>query len=354
MAGSGDGVRSLINPDQLQGVEARLTRSAAALSRPERLGRLQLVLLVLLLLWSINSLAQLFWVVWPTPTNEAAAGGIVNPATSGGPSGVSRGPISLEGALGLGLFGNPAENLAAEALAESAAEESSRDGIEDGARETRLALRLTGIVASTNDGLGSAVIEAKNEEQIYAVGDELPVSGDVTLAKVMPTQVVLNNGGTYELLKLFEDNPLSLMAASATPAPDVSRTVNARREAATSQDPESDEDVTAAEVARVAQDLRQQFYDDPQSLAQLVSVAAVRDNAGIRGYRVSPGRNPEQFRALGFRAGDVITAVNGLSLNDPANTVRLYQMMREATDATFEIERDGASTSLSVSIGALP
>jgi len=33
--------------------------------------------------------------------------------------------------------------------------------------------------------------------------------------------------------------------------------------------------------------------------------------------------------------------------------VRLYQLMRDATDATFEIERDGAPVSISVSLSTI-
>ena len=40
-----------------------------------------------------------------------------------------------------------------------AAQDSSREGIEKGARETRLDLILRGVVASTEDGLGHAIIE---------------------------------------------------------------------------------------------------------------------------------------------------------------------------------------------------
>jgi type II secretory pathway component PulC len=40
-------------------------------------------------------------------------------------------------------------------------------------------------------------------------------------------------------------------------------------------------------------------------------------------------------------------------LSDPTNTVRLYQLMRDATDATFEIERDGAPVSISVSLSTI-
>ena len=48
-----------------------------------------------------------------------------------------------------------------DSLSNELATVNPRDGIENGARETRLALKLTGIVASTSDGLGSAMIEAK-------------------------------------------------------------------------------------------------------------------------------------------------------------------------------------------------
>ena len=80
---------------------------------------------------------------------------------------------------------------------------ASRDGIEQNAQETRLALTLTGIVASTEDGTGSAVIKSGAAEQVYAVGDALPASGQVVWSKVMPQQVVIDNNGTYELIKLL-------------------------------------------------------------------------------------------------------------------------------------------------------
>ena len=81
--------------------------------------------------------------------------------------------------------------------------------------------------------------------------------------------------------------------------------------------------------------------------------AALRAVAQEAGYRVAPGRDAEQFTALGFKAGDIVTAVNGYTLSDPTNTVRLYQLMRDATDATFEVERDGSPVSISVSLSSL-
>ena len=74
---------------------------------------------------------------------------------------------------------------------------------------------------------------------------------------------------------------------------------------------------------------------------------------GIYGYRVAPGSDATAFKALGFESGDIVTAVNGLDLSDPANTVSLYQSMRDATEATFDLKRGDTTLTLSVSLGQL-
>ena len=111
--------------------------------------------------------------------------------------------------------------------------------------------------------------------------------------------------------------------------------------------------VNVNQQRRLASRYRQQLYNDPQSLSGLLSISAVQGQSGLKGYRVSPGRDAAQFTALGFKSGDIVTAVNGYALSDPTNTVRLYQLMRDATDATFEIEREGAPVSISVSLSTI-
>ncbi|MEE4203569.1 MAG: type II secretion system protein GspC [Halieaceae bacterium] len=340
-------MRKLIDPERLGAIESGLSQMLVAVARPRPLALIQRALAVLLTLWALNSLAQLLWMLWPAADSHVLSGAIVNPASFGRSGSTSREIIRIDDAMGLGLFGSPDQAVEVEAVAAATGAASPRDGIEEGASETRLALKLTGIVASTEDGLGTAVIAAKNVESTYAVGDSLPVQGDVTLAKIMSTQVVLDNNGTYELLKLFEDSALGQLAAS-NPSRPVSVAPSPAKASSVGPAPQ------LVPSSAVAGEMRAQLYEDPQSLAEVVQVAAVRDDSGLRGYRVSPGRNAAQFRALGFQPGDVVTAVNGLPLSDPANTVRLYQMMREATEATFEIERNGGNTSLSVSLGAQP
>ena len=238
------------------------------------------------------------------------------------------------------LFGEAGAQLPEELVPEVLAKDASREGIEKGARETRLELTLRGIVASTEDGLGHAVIEHKNRQAIYAVQDKLPVSGEVILAKVMPRQVVIDNGGTYELLILFEESVMETQF-SGSAAPAVGQSGPADRPL---------EQLDEANTSALARGFRDRLYQDPQSLAEVVSVSAVRSDGQLRGYRVSPGKQRQQFEQLGFKQGDLVTSINGIALDDPANTVRLYQTMRTASEAVFELEREGESLSISVQL----
>jgi general secretion pathway protein C len=306
----------------------------AALARPEQVARLRRLLLALLSLWAVLALARLVWALVPGAAAPAAPPtDVINPVDDRTQVTAAR-EVDIERMRGWHLFGEAgAAPVAAAPQTEVA--RSSRDGIEKGARETRLNLKLRGIVASTEDGLGHAIIEHRNQQEVYAVEDELPVGGRVTVAKVMPRQVILDNGGTYERLVLFEESEV----ASPVPAPPSQRgdagAIDKRGE---------------AEVTAMAADYYERLYKNPQSLADVVNVSAVRRDGVLVGYRVAPGKDAQQFEQFGFKAGDLVTGVNGIALDNPANTMRLYNAMRGAEEVTFELQREEQPVTISVSL----
>ena len=310
---------------------------------PERLRRLQAILIVVLVLWSLSSVSQLIWIPFRTNPIEVAPALALNPPKPTG--GKQAAVIDTSGVLGLGLFGGSPEAFVD---ADSAAlTEASRDGIEQNAQETRLALTLTGIVASTEDGRGSAVIKSGAAEQVYAVGDALPASGQVVLAKVMPQQVVIDNNGTYELMKLYEGPGIAIPTRTArAPRQDAAASLAGSNPNAASPS------ATAAEQTALASQYRRQLYDSPESLASVVSVSPVREGDRMVGYRIAPGADRVAFDAFGFQTGDIVTAVNGLALSDASNTVKLYQTMKDATQASFDIERDGGNVTVNVDLAS--
>jgi general secretion pathway protein C len=283
------------------------------------------------------SLTRLLWALVPNAENtNVAPPTVINPLSASSSRAIVA-PVDIDRMVAWHLFGEAGATAQAVIEAATEVETDSREGIEDGARETSLQLKLRGIVASTEDGLGYAIIENANQQAIYMVEDKLPVRGNVVLAKVMPRQVVLDNGGTYELLVLFEESTLGTAEpmSAQTAAPAVSENIDKR----------GDDQAT-----RLAQSYRQRLYQNPQSLAEVVNVSAVRENGALLGYRVSPGKDQEQFAQLGFKMGDVVTSVNGVSLDNPTNTMVLFNDMRSAKEAVFELKRDGQALTLSVNL----
>ena len=172
---------------------------------------------MVLAVWAVNSMANTLWALIPGAPVEVSKSVVINPppSTANASGGVET--IDVSSILGMSVFG-AVEPSEVQELAPVATVANPREGIENGARETSLALTLTGIVASTADGLGSAMIEARKKQELYSVGDDLPANGKVTLAKILPKQVVIDNNGTYELITLFDDNGIVGIVQSAAPA----------------------------------------------------------------------------------------------------------------------------------------
>ena len=100
----------------------------------------------------------------------------------------------------------------------------------------------------------------------------------------------------------------------------------------------------------MAENYRNRLYTNPQSLADVVKIAAVRQDGQLQGYRVSAGRDAEQFKSLGFEANDIVTAVNGIELDDPGKAVELYKIMRSAEEASFNVRRGEENVTLVVGL----
>ncbi len=310
---------------------ARLADGWRHLSEPRRAARLRLLLCALACLWLILSLSRALWLLLPAPV-AAALPEVANPLAASAP--VAAAPVDIERLAGWNPFGVAAPAAPAERADASAAELPAAELLGEDARETSLDLKLQGVIASSEPDDAVAVIEHAGRQQPYRAGDRLPMADNVTLARVLPGRAVLDNGGTYEVLKLFEEEgPPSVSPVAGEPP-------------ATSIDRRGD-----ADVSELARQYRQRLYRDPQSLANVVRVAAVRQDGELRGYRLSPGNDRDQFERLGFRPGDLVTGVNGIALTDPARAMELYRVMREAQEADFDIQRGGESMNLVVSFG---
>ena len=303
------------------------------LAKPAQARGIKYGLYALACLWLALGLAQLIWSMLPRAEAPVSAMETINPLEMAGQS-QTRAEVNIEEVTGWNLFGTAASKpvpVEAPAIAPG-----NLSGIEDAARETSLDLKLQGIVASSDTDSARAIIESSRKQEQYAVGDKLPISGNVTVAKILSDRVVLDNGGKYELLKLFDKSAIvSTPLQAATPVERPNRRLDRRGN---------------KEVTEMAEAYRQRLYSNPQSLSDVVKIAAVRQDGQLRGYRVSAGKDRKQFENLGFQANDIVTGVNGIALTDPGKAMELYRIMRSAEEASFNVLRGDQEVTLVVGL----
>jgi general secretion pathway protein C len=271
---------------------------------------------VLLSLYLIAFAAKLVWRIIPEPQLSATPTVSRAPviSSSSGQNGVNIAKIQQ-----LNLFGN-----AAAKPAEPVAEVTD-------APETRLNLTLTGVVASSEQEAGTAIIENRGSQAVYGLGEKIEGT-NATLQKVYNDRVIIKNGVRNETLML---DGIDYDEA------------NRRREmqARNRPDPEELEEDTV-ELSDEALEATAALRERPANFTDFISISPKTEEGQLIGYQVSPGKEPELFKSAGLQAGDVITQINGLDLTDLQQSQEALSELRNAQTIELTIIRDGSLTTL--------
>ncbi|WP_251358871.1 type II secretion system protein GspC [Kangiella sp. TOML190] len=218
--------------------------------------------------------------------------------------------------------------------------------VEEVVGETRLNLKLLGVYVGADDKAGSAIIRAGGgKEKVYWIDDKLEVSGrgNVTLKRVEPLKVIINNNGKNETLTLLEQLNKQVMAtankkqASADDKDADAKTIDKRRD---------------SRISKQLADMKEKLVSSPQSYADLARFEPVVDaNGQVSGFKLAPGKDPRMFTRLGLRRNDVVKSINGVGLDNQAYWAALEQLQ---TSDTLEInlERNGQAITLLLNVGA--
>ncbi len=294
--------------------------------------RLRTVLCALLLLWLLLGAVQLLWTLLAAPDPSFPASEKVIGQSSGQQTASDAAlQIDMEQVRSWQLFGS-AQSAPAEAEVE--APETSLSTEESNAEQTRLQIKLQGVIQTNDERGGRAIISYQGKQKQYAVGDELPVSNQVVLRRLLPDRVLIANRGNIEALYLFDKNANSSAVAQNTRAARPKPVARPRR-------------------ARIGTSFRQRVLSNPASLAELVRISEARESGEIVGYKVRPGRDKSVFESMGFKTNDVVTAINGVTLDNPSSALQVFQTMHTSKEASFELRRAGQPISLVVNLDEL-
>ena len=187
---------------------------------------------------------------------------------------------------------------------------------------TQMNLVLAGTIAHADPQRGFAIVgESAATARVYAVGRT--ITGGTKLHSVYPDRVILDRGGKLEALilpKKFQGGGMSAAQPVAAAAPD----------------------------PMLGQRLQNLAAQNPGAITEVIRPQPVFANGQQRGYRVYPGRDRQQFSQLGLMPGDLVTAINGTPLDDPARGMEILQSINSAAQVTVTVERNGQSTQVNI------
>lgn len=260
--------------------------------------------LVLVLAW------QLVQLLWTALAGGSPAAGLA-PGTDGQPATPAGPPIDMPAIVNAHLFGIAPLPGASE-LDPSAAP------------ATQMSLVLVGTIAQTDPAKGLAILgESAPTARVYAVGKT--VAGGARLHSVYPDRVILDRGGKLEALMLpkkFQGSGAMPQTAAAAPM--------------------------RGQETMLGDQIRQLATQNPAAVTEIIRPQPVFADGHQRGYRVYPGRNRQQFSKLGLMPGDLVTAINGTPLDDPARGMEILQSINSASEVTVTVERNGQSSQVNI------
>lgn len=245
--------------------------------------------------------ARLAW--WLTDVLAAGPPGALTPAGAASAQPAPPARFNLQGLLAANLFGmaGPQAGGANAPLSQAP-------------------LVLAGVVADADPRRGMALVgSSASDVHLVKVGGALP--GGSTLAEVHRDRILINTGAGFESVLLPRQAPPG--AAQPTSAP------------------------TAAAAPQSLGSLLQQA---PDLIPGIIRPQVVVEGGKQLGFRAYPGPNRQAFDKLGLRAGDLVTAINGTPLSDPAVGRELFANLGAAAVARVTVSRDGRTQDLNLNL----
>jgi len=196
------------------------------------------------------------------------------------------------------------------------------------AQPTSMPLVLAGVLATGDPKQGMAIIgESAAAAKVVAVGQQVP--GGATLHSVYTDRAIIDRAGVLESVML----PRRMAGDMMAPPPPPPTAGN-------------NGDATMERMRRLVQ-------DDPAVIGQVMRPQPVFAGGAMKGFRVYPGANRQAFARLGLRAGDLVTAINGVPLNDKDRAQEIFSTLNSSTDARVSVTRNGRQQELVLNIAQI-
>lgn len=201
------------------------------------------------------------------------------------------------------------------------------------APDTRLNLVLKGVLSADPMSKASVIISlGKNgKEDMYSIGDQV---ASATLKEIYADRVILQRSGQLETLRMPEEfNDDFITSSPANDLPDQDNT-----------------QIDTSTPGAALSDIREEILKNPTSFGKYAIPVPFKENGRIVGYRLTPQGDSTLFDVVGLDPNDVIVAVNGVQLDDPAEGLKALRELQSASQVNITVLRNGAEIPLQFDI----
>jgi len=238
--------------------------------------------------------------------------------------------------------------------------------------ETTLPLRLLGTAAAQPAEFSWAAVEDETDRRtvVVRIDDELH---NAKVERIERRRIVLREGGALRELTLDEEESGPQMGriqnralqARSNLAARRNRTAAARRGQPPTPpptppvEPEPDSESQSESVRQVGENEyevdrneAQDLMRNPTNLFSQARILPKYADGEMVGLQVNGIKSGSLFEEIGLESGDVITRLNGITINDPTESAKVLSEFSEADSFTVDVERgDGSVDTIEFVIG---
>ena len=180
---------------------------------------------------------------------------------------------------------------------------------------TSLSLRLYGIRYSDSGKANAAILGFDpNNQRIYKKNDV--IADDIVLEYIEPERVIISRGGITESVTFEKDSVLSKTFTNSL----------------------ANKDNTTPKINWIDTEI--------DLVSDMITFQPYFSDGSIKGYQLYPGDDSSLFNQSGLQPGDVLVAVNGLSVRDPS----VLKELSGISDVRLDLVRDEDDLSITLSL----
>lgn len=298
---------------------------------------------VALVIYCAHLLSDIIWQWVPVSSDKGQMSPIIaSQSSSSKSSGSSQ--LSVNSLLSLNLFGTVEK---APAKPKPVVQQTS-------APKTRLNVTLVGLVADSTSNTSKtsvAIIESSAGQNTYGVSEKVDGTS-ATVYQIFIDRVILLVSGRYETLMLdgieystsipgaaneMKDDLTEKANQQQVKQPTVQRPTVKTRSSEKSQRVDKRTDV---ELSQSLRKQREEMFSDPKKLMDYIRIRPERRNGELKGYRLSPGKDPSLFTQVGLKRNDLAVNINGYDLTDMQQALTVMRELKTMTEANITVMRN--------------